>query len=103
MFVFFVCFFFWILANCGNPDLLSTCGYSRPVPNLLDDHGLPIEDSTVRFSCPPGQVLTGPNSSICMGNGEWEPDPSGLICEGMHRLKFIIPYASNCNGLAMYV
>ena len=70
--------------------MLSTCGYSRPASSILDDHGLPIEGSTVRFSCPPGQVLMGPNSLICTGNGVWEPDPSGLICDGMHRLIMLV-------------
>ena len=37
---------------------------------------IPIKGSTIRFSCPPGWKLTGPNSVICTGNGEWEPDPS---------------------------
>ena len=70
--------------------MLSSCGYSRPAPSILDDHGLPIEDSIVKFSCSTGQVLTGPNLSICTGNGEWEPDPSGLICDGMHRLIILV-------------
>ena len=26
------------------------------------------------FHCPPGLALNGPESSTCMGNGEWEPD-----------------------------
>ena len=30
-----------------------------------------------KLSCPTGFVLTGSNTSesVCMGNGEWEPDP----------------------------
>ena len=34
-----------------------------------------VEGTSVTFSCPPGLVLTGPNTSTCMRNGEWEPDP----------------------------
>ena len=34
-----------------------------------------IPGDNVTFYCPPGPVLTGPNSSTCMRNGEWEPDP----------------------------
>ena len=41
---------------------------------------LPVEGNTVTFSCPPGLALTGPNSSVCNENGEWEPDPSQLTC-----------------------
>ena len=41
---------------------------------------LPVEGSTIMFSCPPGMDLIGSNSATCMENGEWEPDPSGLMC-----------------------
>ena len=41
-----------------------------------------IEGTNVSFSCPPGLVLTGPSASKCMGNGEWEPDPSQIKCNG---------------------
>ena len=34
------------------------------------------------FSCPPKLILTGFNTSTCMGNGEWEPDPKQTKCEG---------------------
>ena len=27
-------------------------------------------------------VLTGPNATICMGNGKWQPDPREVRCEG---------------------
>ena len=39
-----------------------------------------VEGSTIRFSCLAGLELTGPNSAACTGNGEWEPDPSGVMC-----------------------
>ena len=41
-----------------------------------------IEGTSVMFSCPPGLVLTGPNISMCMRNGEWELDPQELKCLG---------------------
>ena len=34
-----------------------------------------MEGATVTFECPPQYFLTGPNTTICVGNGEWEPDP----------------------------
>ena len=43
---------------------------------------LPVEGSSITFSCPPGFTLIGPNSATCTKNGEWEPDPSGLMCKG---------------------
>ena len=42
-----------------------------------------FEGSTVSFSCPPGFVLTGPDSATCTGNGEWEPDPRGITCNNV--------------------
>ena len=38
----------------------------------------------LKLSCPTGFVLTGPNTSesVCMGNGEWEPDPREAKCKG---------------------
>ena len=41
-----------------------------------------LEGQTVLFICPYGQTLNGCNSSTCMGNGEWEPDPGEIECFG---------------------
>jgi hypothetical protein len=41
-----------------------------------------IEGTQIHFDCPPGQVLTGPNTSTCMGNREWEPFPREVECKG---------------------
>ena len=68
-------------ANCGRLELSPTCGDS--VPKVLDYDGLPIEGNTIRISCSLGMILIGPNSTTCTGNGEWEPDPSGLLCGGI--------------------
>ena len=35
----------------------------------------------IAFSCPPQLILTGSDTSTCMGNGEWEPDPKQTSCE----------------------
>ncbi len=46
------------------------------------------EGTTAIFSCPLGQVLTGPNVSECMENGEWMPDTEEVQCtcvNGMSR------------------
>ena len=44
-----------------------------------------LEGLNVSFSCPTGLQLelTGPNTTTCMENGEWEPDPFNLKCEGI--------------------
>ena len=67
------------VANCGHPKLLLTIS-NNSTSKIEAYNDLPVEGSTVRFSCPPGLVLIGPNSAICLENGEWEPDPSQLMC-----------------------
>ena len=43
-----------------------------------------LEGQNIIFACPPFQTLNGSNSSTCMGNGEWEPDPRDVECtDGM--------------------
>ena len=43
-----------------------------------------LEGVVVYFTCANRLVLTGPNSTTCMSNGEWEPDPKDLKCKGQH-------------------
>ena len=47
---------------------------------IVGPNGIPVEGSTVSFSCPQGLELVGPISAICSQNGEWEPDLEGVIC-----------------------
>ena len=42
-----------------------------------------LEGQNITFICPsPQQEISGPNSSICMENGEWDPDPGKVECTG---------------------
>ena len=42
-----------------------------------------MERQFITYTCPSGFILTGPNvSSVCMRNGEWEPDPGVVNCIG---------------------
>ena len=41
-----------------------------------------MEGTNASFSYPPGLVLTGSSTAMCMGNGVWEPDPSQVRCIG---------------------
>ena len=41
-----------------------------------------LEGANITFICLMGAVLRGPNSSKCMGNGEWELDPRVVNCTG---------------------
>ena len=45
-----------------------------------------LEGEVITFTCPPGQLLNGTDTSTCMGNGEWEPDISEMNCIGLLAL-----------------
>ena len=72
------------VANCGHPEMLFTVrNDSDLVPKVAfvgTDDLIPVEGTTVTFSCPSGFELIGPHTATCRENGIWEPDPSGLIC-----------------------
>jgi hypothetical protein len=59
---------------CENPEELfgdspvTVSGYAPPA----------VEGTTITFHCPPGGVLDGINSSICMENGEWRMETSSF-------------------------
>ena len=38
------------------------------------------QGESITFACTSGLELSGPNSSTCMRNGEWEPDPGEVNC-----------------------
>ena len=40
------------------------------------------EGQFITYMCPPGFILTGPNASVCTGNGRWEPDLRQVDCIG---------------------
>ena len=67
-----------IIANCGQPEFLPRANES--VPNIESYDGLPIEGSTIMFSCPPGLLVIGLNLATCSDNGEWEPNLHDLVC-----------------------
>ena len=46
----------------------------------------PIEGEFITYTCPAGFIQTSPNMSVCMGNGEWEPDPGEVDCIGTYLL-----------------
>ena len=72
-----------IVVNCGVPEISKAANDSDPDIEGYD--GLPIEGSTIRLICPPGLELIGGTSSItarCNESGKWDPEPSGLICNG---------------------
>ena len=78
--------------SCGKPQIESDdiivivgVGYDKPVPGLWTV----LEGTMVNYSCSSGLVHSGPTSSTCMQNGEWEPDPTEVEC----KLQ-----SANCNN-----
>ena len=70
--------------------LLTYDMYNDTVPRVesYDDNIMvpTLEGSTVSFTCPPGFMLTGPDSATCAESGEWEPDPRGIMCNNSEGL-----------------
>ena len=64
-----------LTGKCSNPMALTNAipvGYVDPA----------LQGQNIIFTCPPDHILNGSNSSTCMGNGEWEPDPGEVECIG---------------------
>ena len=78
------------LVNCGNPLINTANGQNNIKRNdsvsVLGHNHSAMEGASVNFTCPPSHVLKGPHSATCMGNGEWEPDPSEVECKGEHAM-----------------
>ena len=81
------------VVNCGsteqilitnNDSVTSNYSIAIPVPTISAEcsDSVQLEGCSITFSCPPGWEVNGPNSATCTGNGEWEPDPTGLMCTG---------------------
>ena len=70
----------FLTVNCGAPfdELASSM-------MVMGYNGVALEGDSVSFTCSSGDVLTGPNSSICTGNGKWEPDPRISACHKNHH------------------
>jgi hypothetical protein len=69
---------------CQNVILADKCGDPMEVTSALAVGYIDpaLEGQSITFICPRGQILNGANSSTCMENGEWEPDPREIECTG---------------------
>ena len=61
--------------KCSNPLKLV---HSDVITVDYEDPAL--EGANITFICAIGAILSGLNSSACMENGEWEPDPRVVNC-----------------------
>ena len=76
--------------TCDLPSQL----FGRPVV-IVDAESQVIpygEGEFITYMCIlSGFTLTGPNTSVCTGNGEWEPDPGQVDCIGGYARNGAIP------------
>ena len=59
-----------------------------------------LEGDHITFTCPSGLVLNGSNSSMCVGNGEWEPDPREVNCISEVHMTTAAGTCSKCQKYA---
>ena len=71
------------LVTCGHPfqDKISVDEYIT-INGYMDPA---LEGAVLTFVCPLEHTLVGPNSTTCMGNGEWELDPREVECKGTYN------------------
>lgn len=50
---------------------------------IVNTEGPLIGGIMISYSCSIGQTISGPNTSTCMDNGQWEPDPMDTSCAGI--------------------
>ena len=92
-------FHYLCAAKCGM--LAEIVDTSVPVSN---DRQPALQGSTMNFSCPTGLVLTGPNATTCMENGEWEPDPTSLKCESFEgAVEYYSGYYHYCYSVELHI
>ena len=71
---------YFVIANCGNP--LDRSRFNISNVQAIGNSIPALEGDDVTFSCPFGLQINGSNTSTCMGNGKWEPDPQEVECIG---------------------
>ena len=78
---------FSLTVICGHPfqDRVPVDNDSVMIGGYMDPS---LEGAVLFFDCPPQHVLIGPNTTTCMGNGEWEPDPREVECKGIMLAKY---------------
>ena len=73
-----------LIVTCGHP-FQGVDNNSVIIEGYMDPS---LEGAVLFFDCPPQHVLIGPNTTTCMGNGKWEPDPREVECKGTTTLCY---------------
>ena len=61
------------------------------------------EGTTLTLVCPPHYVLIGHNTTTCMGNGKWEPDPRMVECNLKGKLIKVLIFVCMHPGTTSYI
>ena len=48
-------------------------------------HVVPVNGDSIIFKCSPGKTLSGPNTTTCMEDGRWYPDPGEVECKSVRK------------------
>ena len=70
--------------SCGAPFFVSQV--------TVDPFNSTLVGSEVSYQCQPGLLPEGRRTSVCGGDGRWNPDPTSLLCGG----KIYVVASSNC-------
>ena len=75
--------FLLIIVTCDHPFRDRESGDDESITIIV--YMDPVtEGTTIIFQCPPQHMFVGPNTTTCMENGEWEPDPGEVECKSMY-------------------
>ena len=47
------------------------------------EHVISVNGDSILFECSPGKTLIGPNTTTCMEDGQWYPDPGEVECKNL--------------------
>ena len=83
---------FFVIFACTHPSV--SCGDPNFNSDVaVDPFSSTIVGSELFYQCQSGLLPEGRMSSVCGGDGRWNPDPATLMCEGkthstlVHKLK----------------
>ena len=64
----------FIVVSCGTPSFSGRVG--------VEPFNSTTVGSEIAYQCQSGFLPEGRRTSVCAGDGRWNPDPATLMCEG---------------------
>jgi len=72
----------FIPADCGDPP--------SPMNGFVTESESTLEGSQIVFQCSSGFAPSQQRTSVCMADGNWSPDPAGLVCKGIGSIANLL-------------